>query len=212
MTKSKKNLPEYKLKKIALLTADIIQKNREKEMANVIESINFRKLIDALIDANIRHGYAKGRSKDALRGGIMRLSHLNLPSYMYNDIGIPALKQDDRLIVVSSRGQNGEKIRAAKKIGAKTILITSETRSSAARPMRIKDGDIIIRICTKKSLKELNEYFSQKLGEKINIMEYVPMGTLFEDTAYNLLNCIISAVKEELGETEAKMKIRHLNY
>lgn len=212
MAKDKKNLKNEELRKIALLTAEIIEENRKREVAKTINSVDFRKLVDTLIAAHARHGYAKGRSKDALRGGIMRFDHLGLLSYMYNDIGTPALTPEDCLIIVSSRGKNGEKARQAKKIGAKVILITSETMSSAARPIRIKHGDIKIKICTKESLESLGEYFSQKLGKEINIMEYVPMGTLFEDTAYNLLNCAIAAVKEELGETETSMAKRHINY
>jgi D-arabinose 5-phosphate isomerase GutQ len=212
MAINKKNLKNEELKEIALLTAEIVKENREREMAKAINSVDFRKLVDTLIAAYARHGYAKGRSKDALRGGIMRFNHLGLLSYMYNDIGTPALTPEDCLIIVSSRGKNGEKSRQAKKNGAKVILVTSETMSSAARPIRIKHGDIKIKICTKESLKALGEYFSQKMGRKINIKEYVPLGTLFEDTAYNLLNCIIAAVKEELGETEANMADRHVNY
>lgn len=212
MTKKRRYLTNGELTVIASTTSDILSLNNDREYQKTLKTVDFRKLIDTLIKAFKSCGCAEGRSADALDGFIMRLMHMGNSAFMYNDTGLSSLTENDCVIIVSKCGDYTEKIKTVSKIGAKIILITSDDKSPTAETVKINPDNMVIKICDKKAIRELNRYFSRKYRKEIIVTEYAPLGTLFEGAASHFMDCVIAMVKNELGLTEAEMRENHKNF
>ena len=152
-----------------------------KEMVDVISSSNSRIFI-----------YGVGRSGYVAQAFTMRLMHLGFNTYFVGEPNCPSIGNGDILVVISRSGRTYSVVNMVKRVrkeckGVKIVSIGGR-------------GDIgdISDIHIELDIKEYNK-------------EYFPMGTLFEELAFILLDGVIYLLRKKLNISEEEMKRRHCN-
>ena len=133
-----------------------------------------------------------GRSGLISRCFAMRLMHCGKPSYAAGDCGTPRPKEGDLGITISSSGETPSLVAIGKRLietGAEMVLISARTNSTLSK------------ICHKKIILEC--------CENHNIKSILPMGSLFEHSAYLFLDCTIAAIINATGLTHQYMQNNH---
>ena len=139
-----------------------------------------------------------GRSALGVRGFAMRLMHLGKTAYVVGETTTPGITKDDLLIIGSGSGRSGSLVTMsdkAKNIGAKIILVTIDPTSPIGE---ISDYIIQIPAPTPKSDKAK--------GKSIQ-----PMGSLFEQSLFILLDIIVLLLMRKTGLASDDMFKRHAN-
>jgi 6-phospho-3-hexuloisomerase len=141
----------------------------------------------------------KGRSALGIRGFAMRLMHLGIDAHLVGETTTPAIGPGDCLIIGSGSGRTPSLVAVAERasaIGAKIVLFTIDANSPiAAQAHTIVDIPAI-------SPKARNSPCGQSLQ---------PMGSLFEQCLFLLLDALVLALMQETNVTEAEMFARHAN-
>lgn len=138
-----------------------------------------------------------GRSGLAARGFAMRLMHLGLQAYVCGEIATPGFRPDDLLIIVSGSGETESLAAMAgkvKKIGGKIALVTVRPESTIG-----KKADFTVCVPAPTPKAE-NAFRSVQ-----------PMGSLFEQSCFLMLDAIVMELMVKMNETEASMFARHAN-
>lgn len=142
---------------------------------------------------------AAGRSALSLKGFAMRMMHLGKEIYFIGDITTPAIKKGDLLFVCSGSGNTESLVTnaiKASKLGAKIVLFTIDGKSKIAR---LSDCKVIIPAPSPK-VKSHNDFQSIQ-----------PMGSLFEQSLFIILDSIIMTIMEKENIKETEMFSRHAN-
>lgn len=163
---------------------DILSEVEKKDIENIVNSF---------FKANRIFVYGAGRSGLVSRAFAIRLVHLAFQTFVIGEtVGAP-VKKDDLVFVVSGSGTTIPTVMTADiahNIGAKLVVVTGKRNS---RLSKFADITIVLSAeCTDKERKEL-----------------APLGTLFEASAWILLDSIISELMKRKGETEQSMRSRH---
>jgi 6-phospho 3-hexuloisomerase len=137
--------------------------------------------------------YGAGRSGHVAKAFAIRLVHLGFQTFVIGEtIGAP-VKKDDMVFIVTGSGETIPSVMTAeiaKNIGAKLVVVTGEKDS---RITKFADISIVLSAgCKEKERKQL-----------------APLGTLFEASAWILLDSIIAELMKNKGETEESMQSRH---
>lgn len=155
---------------------------------NVISQI-----INEFFDAHRIFVYGAGRSGLVARAFAIRLVHLGFQTFVIGEtIGAP-VKKDDLVFIVTGSGETIPAVMTAEiadKIGAKLVVVTSRADSRI-----VKFADISIILCA--DCKETER------------KHLAPLGTLFEASAWLLLDAIVAGLMTQTGETEKSMQARH---
>lgn len=176
---------------------------------NKMDKEQIRKFIDMLVEARGKKILICGAGRTGLvaRAFAMRLMHLGYLVYVIGETITPSLGKDDILIAISGSGTTTlviEAAKAAKKVGAKVLAITSFPESPLAQTA---DHNIILPGRTKISSK--TDYFSRQI---LGVHEpLLPLGTLFETNCLIFLDIIVVEIMNELNITEEELKKRHAN-
>jgi 6-phospho-3-hexuloisomerase len=138
-----------------------------------------------------------GRSGIMLQAFCMRLNHLGLQAFMLGTVSCPPTEPGDLVIAASGSGETSgivAVLQKAKKIGAKTAVITASNNSGI-----LSYADMIIRICAPNGL--VND------GKQ----SFQPMRTLFEQVSFITYEVIINLLKKSYRISEREMAQRHAN-
>ncbi|MCX7074866.1 MAG: 6-phospho-3-hexuloisomerase [Methylococcales bacterium] len=135
-----------------------------------------------------------GRSKLVGNFFAMRLVHGGYNVNVVGEIVTPSIKAGDLLIIISGSGETEQLVaftKNAKKIGAKIMLISAQSKSTIGD---MADG-----------LFQIGK--SDLYGKVVGM----PMGTVFELSTLVFLESTISHIIHEKGIPEEIMRLRHAN-
>ena len=135
-----------------------------------------------------------GRSKLVGNFFAMRLVHGGYNVNVVGEIVTPSIQQGDLLIVISGSGETEQLVaftKSAKKIGAKIMLISAQSKSTIGD---MADGVFQIG---------RSDLYGKVVG--------MPMGTVFELSTLLFLESSISHIIHEKGIPEEIMRSRHAN-
>lgn len=135
-----------------------------------------------------------GRSKLVGNFFAMRLVHGGYNVNVVGEIVTPSIQQGDLLIVISGSGETEQLVaftKSAKKIGAKIMLISAQSKSTIGD---MADGVFQIG---------RSDLYGKVVG--------MPMGTVFELSTLLFLESTISHIIHEKGIPEEIMRERHAN-
>ncbi len=135
-----------------------------------------------------------GRSKLVGNFFAMRLVHGGYNVNVVGEIVTPSIQAGDLLIVISGSGETEQLVaftKSAKKIGAKIMLISAQSKSTIGD---MADGLFQIG---------KSELYGKVVG--------MPMGTVFELSTLVFLESTISHIIHEKGIPEEVMRSRHAN-
>ena len=135
-----------------------------------------------------------GRSKLVGNFFAMRLVHGGYNVNVVGEIVTPSIQAGDLLIVISGSGETEQLVaftKSAKKIGAKIMLISAQSKSTIGD---MADG-----------LFQIGK--SDLYGKVVGM----PMGTVFELSTLVFLESTISHIIHEKGIPEEIMRLRHAN-
>jgi 3-hexulose-6-phosphate synthase/6-phospho-3-hexuloisomerase len=171
---------------------DYIQR-KTIDILDKVTKENIKKIIISFFKANRVFVYGAGRSGLVAKAFAIRLVHLGFQTFVIGEtIGAP-VKKGDLVFIVSGSGETIPAVMTAeiaKKLGAKLVVVTGKKNSRI-----IKFADIAIVLaadCTEKERKQ-----------------FAPLGTLFEASAWILLDGIIAELMKNKKETEESMRSRH---
>lgn len=136
--------------------------------------------------------YGVGRSGLAARAFAMRLVQLGIDCYFIGETITPVVREGDAVLIVSNTGATMSAIQVAniaRRVGAKVASVTGVRGSKLAHA-----SNAVL-------LLQANGGPEQS--------RLAPLGTLFEDACFILLDGIVAQVMERLRQTEADMRARH---
>jgi 3-hexulose-6-phosphate synthase/6-phospho-3-hexuloisomerase len=144
-------------------------------------------------NANRIFVYGAGRSGLVSKAFAIRLVHLGFQTFVIGEtIGAP-VKKGDLVCIVSGSGETIPAVMTAeiaKNLGARLVVVTGKKNS---RITKFADIAIVLTAdCTEKERKR-----------------FAPLGTLFEASAWILLDGIIAELMKNKKETEESMRSRH---
>lgn len=142
---------------------------------------------------------AAGRSGMLLRCAAMRLMHMGKTVYVVGEIVTPAIAKRDLLLMVSGSGETGSLVNMAtkaKQLGAGIAVITANSESTLAGL-----ADVLVKIAAP----------TPKAAVRGFVQSSQPMGNLFEQSAFLLLDAIVMELMSKTGKTSEAMFERHAN-
>ena len=141
-----------------------------------------------------------GRSGLASRAFAMRLMHLGKDAFVVGDVTTPAIRKEDLLVVGSGSGRTASLLAAASRardIGARVLLVTIDPESPIGQI-----ADLTVRIPAP----------SPKADASVQSAESdQPMGSLFEQSLFLLLDALVVLLMEREGISSDEMFARHAN-
>lgn len=154
---------------------------------------DIERVVTSFFQANRIFVYGAGRSGLVSKAFAIRLVHLGFQTFVIGEtIGAP-VKKGDLVFLVSGSGETIPAVMTAEiahDIGAKLVVVTAKRHS---RITKFADISIILGTeCKDTERKQL-----------------APLGTLFEASAWILLDGIIAELMEDKKETEDSMRSRH---
>ncbi len=176
-----------------------------------INLVELERVIESLVE-NYFGGHkvlvmGAGRSGLVGRAFAMRLMHLGFNSYVLGDTITPSIGEKDIVVAISGSGRTELIVtaaKAAKRVGAKVIVVTSYPDSPLGRI-----GDVVLRVPGRTKLAREPNYFTRQI---LGIHEPIlPLGTLFEDTAIVVLDGIVVELMQRLGKREDDLRAKHAN-
>lgn len=156
-----------------------------------------KRLIDEIIKAKKIITLGAGRVGLSARGFAIRLGHLGLQSFTTADSTIPAIGNEDLLIVCSGSGETQATYDLAligKKHGVKVCAITANPKSRIG-----KLADLVVVLPAPTKL------------DQDSVVSIQPMTTLNEQCLMIFFDAIALELMEKLGETNESMWERHSN-
>ena len=166
------------------------------KMSTILDEVSSRQIsqiVKAFFQANRIFVYGAGRSGLASKAFAIRLVHLGFQTFVIGEtIGAP-VKKDDLVFIVSGSGETIPSVMTAeiaKNIGATLVVVTGRKNSRI-----VQFADISVVLATD--------------CDEANRKKFAPLGTLFEASAWVLLDSIIAELMKEKGETEESMHSRH---
>jgi 6-phospho-3-hexuloisomerase len=141
-----------------------------------------------------------GRSALGVRGFAMRLMHMGKPTFVVGETTTPGIGRGDLLVVGSGSGRTASLLSAATKakgLGAKVLLITIDPQSPIGEL-----ADVAVRIPAPSP---------KAAGGGADVKTIQPMGSLFEQSLFLLLDAIVVMLMRRAGVTSEQMFKNHAN-
>lgn len=182
---------------------------REQEQVfELMDLDQLKEFMDAIISANKIFIMAGGREGISLRSFAMRLAHLGKETHWLWDDTTPAMGEGDLFIVSMGSGDVGMFryiIEQASKTGAKICIITG-----------LPEGNLVQKYADLHLFVHAAVYFSEgsfdpERPQHDVVKTMQPMGNLYEQHLYMLLDIIVILLKDEMGQTYDDMEKRHRN-
>lgn len=136
--------------------------------------------------------YGVGRSGYVAQAFTMRLAHLGFKAYFVGEPNCPSAEDGDILIVISGSGKTYSVVNMVKRVRREGWKVKVISIGGAGEIGRLSDIHIDLNI---------GEYNR----------EYFPMGTLFEELAFILLDGVIYLLRKRMNISEEEMRRRHCN-
>lgn len=171
------------------------------ELSNTIASVDsgsVEKLNSMLAEAKSIFCHGAGRSGLNAKAFAMRLMHLGMHACIVGDVLVPPIAPGDVLVVVTASGSSpamGYVVKKAKECGARIAVLTT----NASAPV-CKFAECVI--CFNAPTK------AEEGADRSSVM---PMGTLFEEACYVLLDMVILELMERLNISNSDMVRHHAN-
>lgn len=163
------------------------------DILNKVPNEDIEKTIRLFFTANRIFLYGAGRSGLVSKAFAIRLVHLGFQTFVIGEtIGAP-VKKGDLVFIVSGSGETIPAVMTAeiaKNLGVKLVVITGKKTSRITKFANI--SIILAADCAEKEQKQ-----------------FAPLGTLFEASAWILLDGIIAELMKQKNETEESMRSRH---
>ncbi|MBU0497987.1 MAG: SIS domain-containing protein [Candidatus Thermoplasmatota archaeon] len=163
------------------------------DILSKVDKYQIDQVISHFFSVNRIFVYGAGRSGLVARAFAIRLVHLGFQTFVIGEtIGAP-VKKDDLVFIITGSGETIPAVMTAEiaqKIGAKVVVVTSRADS---RITQFADISVILAA-------ECDETDRRKLA---------PLGTLFEASAWLLLDALVAELMDKKGETEQSMQARH---
>ena len=141
-----------------------------------------------------------GRSALGIRGFAMRLMHLGRTTYVVGETTTPGITNGDLLVIGSGSGRTASLQAAAgkaKQVGARILLLTIDPGSPIGEL-----ADCVVEIPTPSP---------KVVGMEAKSSSIQPMGSLFEQALFILLDCLVLLLMEREELTSDEMFTRHAN-
>jgi 6-phospho 3-hexuloisomerase len=168
----------------------------QKKTSDILEKIEpqaIEKIISFFFKSNRIFVYGAGRSGLVSKAFAIRLVHLGFQTFVIGEtIGAP-VKKGDLVFIVSGSGETIPAVMTAeiaKNLGATIVVVTGKRHSRITKFSNL--AVILAADCTEKERKQ-----------------FAPLGTLFEASAWILLDGIIAELMKTKKETEESMRSRH---
>lgn len=140
-----------------------------------------------------------GRSGLAIRGFAMRLMHMGKTAFVVGETITPAIRKNDLLLIGSGSGRTPSLLAAAEKAGklnVKVLLFTIDPESPIG-----KIADLSVKFPAP----------SEKARGGGTAASIQPMGSLFEQSLFVLLDCLIVNLMARHNQTSSVMFTNHAN-
>ena len=173
------------------------------ELENCLSGVNreqIRGAVERIEQADRVFLAGAGRSALAIRGCAMRLMHLGRQAFVVGETTTPSISNRDLLIVGSGSGRTKSLIgfaEKARKIDAQILLLTIDPTSPLA-----DSADHVVRIPASTPKLE---------GKDAKLASIQPMGSLFEQSLFVILDTLILLLMKRSGEPVERMFGRHAN-
>ena len=171
---------------------DYILRKTNDVLASVSED-DIKGLCELFLHSKRVFVYGAGRSGLAAKAFGIRLVHLGFQTFVVGETITPPVRKGDLVVIVSASGETIPCVMTAeiaRKIGARLVTITGRKKSSIT-----KYADVSIVLSS-----ECDDVERKTLA---------PLGTLFEASAWILLDSIVAELMRAKGETEKSMRQRH---
>lgn len=182
---------------------------REHEKVfELLDMDQLKEFMDAIMKAKKIFIMAGGREGISLRSFAMRLSHLGKETHWIWDDTTPAMGEGDLFLVSMGSGDVGMFryiIEQASKTGAKIGMITGLPEGKLVE----KYADLILFIHSAVYFSTGAYDAEHPQHDVVKTMQ--PMGNLYEQHLYMLLDIIVILLKDEMGQTYDDMEKRHRN-
>lgn len=177
--------------------------NEIKELLDSIDENEVDELVNLIIDSSKVVGYGAGRMGISLKAFIMRLNHLGIEAYYYDDTYIPPMEPYDLLLVSSGSGETLTvktfMDKAIKVSDCRVGVITGNKDSYMGRR-----ADVVVGY--KPSNGGLN---SEDSEDKINSIQL--MSTLNEQATYILFDIMAKKIVDKLHLKTDWIRGKHFN-
>lgn len=157
-------------------------------------------LAESMLSSNAIFVAGAGRSGMLLRCFTMRLMHMGRAAYMVGEVVTPAIRPGDLLFIASGSGETASlagMARKAKGIGAGLALVTANPDSTITG---LADTVVHLAAPTPKAAK-LSGF----------VASLQPMGNLFEQGMFLLLEALVMELMARTGKTSEEMFKLHAN-
>jgi len=141
-----------------------------------------------------------GRSALGIRGFAMRLMHTGKTTYLVGETTTPGIGAGDLLVIGSGSGRTASlhsMAKTAQGAGARILLVTIDPSSPIGQL-----ADRVIEIPTPSP---------KVVGAETKGRSIQPMGSLFEQSLFILLDCLVLLIMKEENLTSEEMFTRHAN-
>ena len=172
-----------------------------KELSNTLPAISedeIESFVKLILSANRVFLSGAGRSRLAVMAFCMRLMHMGFTVHMVGEVTTPNIEPGDLLVIGSGSGETSTlscNATKAKDIGANLALITISPQSSIGRI-----ADVTVQI-----------HAPSPKAAKTDIESIQPMGSLFEQSLFLLLDVVVLLLMENNKDTSADMFKKHAN-
>lgn len=136
--------------------------------------------------------YGVGRSGLVGKAFAMRMVQLGLRVFFIGETITPIVEPNDVVVILSRTGETMSAIQTAnivRRVGGRVITLTARPHSKIAHA-----SNLVIPLVDRRD-REAHRY--------------APLGTLFEEAAFLLLDAFVTLLMEKLGQTEEDMRKRH---
>jgi len=148
--------------------------------------------VDLILSARKVFIYGVGRSGLVGQSFSVRLVQLGLDVHFVGDMTTPLAQPGDLAIMVSNTGETMSAVQTAnivRRVGTTVISVTASPNSKLAAAS--------------------NHVLALGKAKGEDRKRYAPLGTVFEDAALILFDCVVAELMERTGQTEASLKRRH---
>jgi 6-phospho-3-hexuloisomerase len=150
-------------------------------------------LIDSILSSRRVFVYGSGRSGLVGQLFSVRLVQLGFDVHFVGEMTTPIITKEDLTLLISNTGNTSSVVQTAEIardiVGSKVISITAVKDCALS-----KNSDVTIVL----------DIPDSGSAEKI-----APLGTVFEDSAHLLFECVVSEIMERENITEEEMRKRH---
>lgn len=151
------------------------------------------KFKDLLLESDRVFVYGAGRSGLVAKAFAIRLVHLGIQTYVIGETITAPVQKGDMVLIISGSGKTIPAVMTAEiahNLKAKVVALTGRKNSDISR-----FSDVTLLISARCDEPERKKY--------------APLGTLFEASAWVLLDGVVAGLLERMDESEESMQERH---